>query len=89
MGSAAKPMEFFQPQSMSGELMAIFDKFSMRADEDTGIPRYITGDNAGMALVSAHPAIRCGHTWIPACAGMTRYSAASGSLWHINPRVST
>jgi hypothetical protein len=48
MGSAAKPMEFFQPQSMSGELMAIFDKFSMRADEDTGIPRYITGDNAGI-----------------------------------------
>lgn len=48
MGSAAKPMEFFQPQSMSGELMAIFDKFSMRADEDTGIPRYITGDNAGL-----------------------------------------
>ena len=48
MGSAAKPMEFFQPQSMSGELMAIFDKFSMRADEDTGIPRYITGDSAGI-----------------------------------------
>jgi hypothetical protein len=48
MGSAAKPMEFFQPQSVSGELIAIFDKFSMRADEDTGIPRYITGDNAGI-----------------------------------------
>ena len=48
MGSAAKPMEFFQPQSISGELMAIFDKFSTRADEDTGIPRYITGDNAGV-----------------------------------------
>ena len=28
--------------------MAIFDKFSTRADEDTGIPRYITGDNAGV-----------------------------------------
>lgn len=48
MGSAAKPMEFFQPQSMSGELMAIFDKFSSRADEDTGIPRYITGDSTGL-----------------------------------------
>ena len=48
MGSAAKPIEFFQPQSMSGELMAIFDKFAVRADEDTGIPRYITGDNSGI-----------------------------------------
>ena len=48
MGGNSKPIEFFQPQSMSGELMAIFDKFASRADEDTGIPRYITGDNAGI-----------------------------------------
>ena len=31
--------------------MAIFDKFATRADEDTGIPRYITGDNAGMGTI--------------------------------------
>jgi hypothetical protein len=51
MGSNSKPIEFFQPTSMSGELMAIFDKFATRADEDTGIPRYITGDNAGMGTI--------------------------------------
>ena len=48
MGSTAPPIDFFQPQSISGELIAIFDKFAARADEDTGIPRYITGDNAGV-----------------------------------------
>ena len=48
MGSSAPAIDFFQPQSIAGELMQIFDKFSNRADEDTGIPRYITGDNAGI-----------------------------------------
>ncbi len=48
MGSTAPPINFFQPQSISGELIAIFDKFASRADDDTGIPRYITGDNAGI-----------------------------------------
>lgn len=48
MGGNSPAIEFFQPQSMSGELMAIFDKFATRADEDTGIPRYVTGDSAGM-----------------------------------------
>lgn len=47
-GSTAKPIEFFQPASVAGELLQIFDKFSIRADEDTGIPRYMTGDNAGI-----------------------------------------
>lgn len=37
-------MQFFQPQSMAQELMAIYDKFSILADEYTGIPRYMTGD---------------------------------------------
>jgi len=48
MGSTAPPINFFQPQSISGELIAIFDKFASRADDDTGIPRYITGDNVGI-----------------------------------------
>ena len=48
MGSTAPPISFFQPTSISGELIAIFDKFASRADEDTGIPKYITGDNAGI-----------------------------------------
>ena len=51
MGSSSKAIEFFQPTSVAGELMAIFDKFATRADEDTGIPRYITGDNAGMGTI--------------------------------------
>ncbi len=51
MGSSARPIEFFQPTSVAGELMAIFDKFATRADEDTGIPRYITGDSAGMGTI--------------------------------------
>lgn len=37
-------MQFFQPKSMAQELMAIYDKFSILADEYTGIPRYMTGD---------------------------------------------
>ncbi len=49
MGSTAPPMTFFQPQSVAGELMQIFDKFVARADEDTGIPKYITGDQTGMS----------------------------------------
>lgn len=44
----AKPMEFFQPQSVAQELMGIYEKFSVLADEYSGIPRYMTGDNAGM-----------------------------------------
>lgn len=43
MGSTAKPMEFFQPSSNASELMGIFEKFSIMADEYTGIPRYMTG----------------------------------------------
>lgn len=43
MGSTAKPMEFFQPTSNASELMGIFEKFSIMADEYTGIPRYMTG----------------------------------------------
>jgi hypothetical protein len=37
------PLSFFQPQSNAQELMAVFEKFSERADEDTMIPKYMTG----------------------------------------------
>jgi len=40
-GSA--PLQFFQPNSNAQELMAVFEKFSERADEDTMIPKYMTG----------------------------------------------
>lgn len=44
-GSTEKPVDFFQPQSNAQELMAIFQHYSVRADEDTGIPRYMTGES--------------------------------------------
>lgn len=39
------PLQFFQPNSNANELMAVFEKFSQRADEDTMIPKYMTGGN--------------------------------------------
>lgn len=44
MGSTQQPMQFFQPNSLANELMAVYDKFAVLADEYTGIPRYMTGD---------------------------------------------
>lgn len=43
MGTSAKPVDFFQPQSNAAELMGVFQKFSELADEYSGIPRYMTG----------------------------------------------
>jgi hypothetical protein len=43
MGSSAPPISFFQPQSNAAELMGVYDKFSLMADEHSGIPRYMTG----------------------------------------------
>lgn len=37
-------MQFEQPQSIAGELLQIYEKFSTLADEYTGIPRYMAGD---------------------------------------------
>lgn len=43
IGSGAKPVEFFQPSTQANELMAVYEKFAVLADEYTGIPRYMTG----------------------------------------------
>lgn len=43
------PLKFFQPQSNAPELMAVFEKFSILADEYSGIPRYMTGENTAGA----------------------------------------
>lgn len=43
-GNADPPIRFFQPQSTLPDLMAIFDKWTVLADEYSGIPRYMTGD---------------------------------------------
>jgi len=40
-----KPLDFFQPHSNANELMAVFEKFSARADEDTMLPKYMTGES--------------------------------------------
>lgn len=45
MATTAKPVEFFQPTSNASELMAIYDRFSILADEYCSIPRYMTGDS--------------------------------------------
>lgn len=42
----SQPLQFFQPNSNAAELMAVFEKFSARADEDTMIPRYMTGESS-------------------------------------------
>jgi hypothetical protein len=42
----SQPLQFFQPSSNANELMAVFEKFSARADEDTMIPRYMTGESS-------------------------------------------
>ena len=47
LAGSAPPMQFFQPTSLSQELMAVYEKFSTLADEYTGIPRYMTGDSPG------------------------------------------
>ena len=47
MGSTAAPISFFQPNSNAQELMTIYERFSLLADEYTGIPRYMAGFNGG------------------------------------------
>ena len=40
----SKPIDFFQPESNVQELMAVYEKFSMMADDVSAIPRYMTGN---------------------------------------------
>ena len=44
INDGSQPLQFFMPQSNATELMGVFEKFSARADEDTMIPRYMTGE---------------------------------------------
>lgn len=43
LSGSQPPMQFFQPNSMANELLVVYEKFSILADEYTGIPRYMTG----------------------------------------------
>lgn len=40
----SKPIDFFQPNSNTQELLAVYEKFSLMADEVSAIPRYMTGN---------------------------------------------
>ena len=42
-GATGQPMGFFQPETHAPELMAVYEKFAILADEYSGIPRYMTG----------------------------------------------
>ena len=44
-GDNSAPITYFQPSSNASELLTVFEKFSSRADEDTMIPRYMTGEH--------------------------------------------
>lgn len=46
-GNTAKAIEFFSPTSNAQELMAVYEKFSLMADEYSGIPRYMAGVEGG------------------------------------------
>ena len=49
--SAAAPIEWYQADSRAPELLAIIEKFEQKADDLTGIPRYMSGvqDASGAA----------------------------------------
>jgi hypothetical protein len=40
----SKPVDFFQPNSNSQELLGVYEKFLMMADDVSAIPRYMTGN---------------------------------------------
>lgn len=46
-GSGKLPLEFFQPQINSAELLSIYERFSEYADQVTGIPAYTYGGDTG------------------------------------------
>mgnify|MGYP001052980191 CR=1 FL=1 len=45
-GAADAPLSFFQPNSQAAELMGVYEKYSTLADEQSGVPKYISGDSA-------------------------------------------
>lgn len=43
-GSGQPAIRFNQPEDRSGQLMAVYERFSRMADEQSGIPAYVYGD---------------------------------------------
>ncbi len=54
-GNSGKPVEAFLIPSVAQELLAVYEKFEVKADDATGIPRYAYGNTqgAGGALATA------------------------------------
>jgi len=53
-GSNGRAIEFTQPTSNANELLAVYNQFEQKADEATGIPRYMySGDQGGNASGTA------------------------------------
>ena len=46
-GAGDPPITFFQPDSRAAELIGIIEKFMVFADEWSGIPKYLHGENPG------------------------------------------
>ena len=47
MGASAPAVSFFQPSSNANELMGVYERFAVLADEISGIPRYMAGIGGG------------------------------------------
>ena len=43
--NSGKPIDFFQPTTMSSELMMVYEKFAQLADEYSGLPRVMSGES--------------------------------------------
>ncbi|RKZ07309.1 hypothetical protein DRQ25_11895 [Candidatus Fermentibacteria bacterium] len=48
-GSGGRAINFFQPQSNAAELLAVYEKFELKADDVTGIPKYAYGNESSLA----------------------------------------
>jgi len=44
LAGTAKPVDFFQPNSNANELLGVYEKFALMADDVSAIPRYMTGN---------------------------------------------
>lgn len=78
-GSTAPPIEFFQPATNAQELMTVYEKFSVLADEFSGIPRYMTGD----ASVSGAGRTASGMSMLMSNAGKTIKQVISNIDTHV------
>lgn len=48
IGSGSPPVQFFQPNSNAAELLAVYERFAVMADEMSSLPRYMQGNSAGV-----------------------------------------